>query len=65
MTKDRHTKESNRSHASKLPGERSGSHRYEMRAPGASRSAAPVADSSTQAWQKYCDARLRHFSGGR
>ena len=65
MIKDRHTKESNRPHASKLPGERTDSHRYEMSAPGASRSAAPVADSSTQAWQKYCDARLRHFSGGR
>jgi len=62
MTKDRPSKELTRHQAAKLSSERGASHRYEM---STSKSASPVADSSTQAWQKYCDARLRHFSGGR
>ncbi len=63
MIKDRHTKESSRTLASKPDAHRStsslGSSGYSMSAPS------QVAESPTQNWKKYTDSRMRQFSGGR
>jgi hypothetical protein len=59
MMKDRSEKGLTPDRSAKSLEVRTTSLRYEMG------SATNVADSSTQAWKKYCDCRLRQFASGR